>query len=105
MELIQRQVERDRIIFDKDGRWQLVTKPTYRKRLILAFLLLLGGQNVGIIAINNYNVLLYQSLGLNNAGSLAVSAAWNTVGLIANIIGAAVSDKLGRRRALGGVIP
>jgi MFS family permease len=89
------------MIFEIDGRWQLVTKPTYRRRLILAFLLLMGGQNVGIIAINNYNVLLYQSLGLSNAGSLAVSAAWNTVGWIANMIGATVSDKVGRRNALG----
>jgi hypothetical protein len=99
--LIQNQLERERIIFENDGRWQLVTKPTYRRRLILAFLLFLGGQNVGIIAINNYNVLLYQSLGLSNAGALAVSAAWNTVGWIANMIGATISDKVGRRNALG----
>ena len=104
LEQIQDQIEKDRIIFDTDGRWQLITKPTYRKRLILAFLLFLGGQNVGIIAINNYNVLLYQSLGLDNAGSLAVSAAWNTVGWIANMLGATVSDKIGRRNALGEVL-
>lgn len=67
----------------------------------MAFLLLLGGQNVGIIAINNYNVLLYQTLGLDNKGSLAVTAAWNTVGFLANLIGATISDRIGRRPALG----
>ena len=104
MKQIRDPIEKDRIIFETHGRWQLITKSTDRKRLILAFLLFFGGQNVGIIAINNYNVLLYQSLGLDNAGSLAVSAAWNTVGWIANILGATVSDKIGRRNALGEVI-
>ena len=101
LSLIQKQLEADRIAFERDGRWQLFTVKTYRKRLILAFLLLLGGQNVGIIVINNYNVLLYRSLGLSASASLAVTASWNTVAMIGNFVGATISDRVGRRRALG----
>jgi hypothetical protein len=100
LNLIKKQIHSDQLSLERDGRWQLFTKATYRKRLIMAFLLILGGQNVGILAINNYNVILYQTLGLDNKGSLAVTAAWNTVGYISNTIGAAVSDKVGRRTAL-----
>lgn len=60
-----------------------------------------GGQNAGILVINNYNVLLYQSLGLKGSMTLLVAAVWNTVGLLANVLGAATSDRTGRRTALG----
>jgi len=96
------QIESDNVAWERDGRWQLFTVPTYRKRIVLAFLLLLGGQNVGILVINNYNVLLYKSLGLNATASLAVTASWNTTAVICNFIGAVVADWFGRRKALVG---
>jgi MFS family permease len=84
----------------RDGKWQLFTTKTYRKRFILAFLVMAGGQNVGTLVINNYTVLLYQSLGLNNEISLMLSALYNTLAAIANFVGAYYSDRLGRRKAL-----
>lgn len=101
MELIRKQITSDNLAWEADGRWQLFTIPTYRRRLVLAFLLLMGGQNVGILVINNYNVLLYKSLGLDSVSSLAVSAAWVTVPIPFMFLGAYVSDKIGRRWALG----
>lgn len=98
--LIQQQQAAELIEYERDGKWQLFTQPTYRKRLILATLLMMGGQNVGTLVINNFNVLLYQSLGLTNAAALVVSAAWNTTCVIANFAGAYFSDRLGRRTAL-----
>jgi len=82
------------------GQWQLFTIPTYRRRSILGFVLMMGGQNIGVLVINNYNTLLYESLGLSNMQSLAVSAAYNTWAAFANMGGATVSDRLGRRKAL-----
>jgi hypothetical protein len=47
--LIKKQLEVDRVALLTDGKWQIFTKKTYRKRLILAFMLLAGGQNVGVL--------------------------------------------------------
>lgn len=99
------QIEADNVAWEQDGRWQLFTTPTYRKRFILAFFLMLGGQNLGILVINNYNVLLYGSLGLGTVGSLAVAAAWNTTAGISNFVGAYFADRLGRRLTLGEYTP
>ncbi|KAJ9638583.1 hypothetical protein H2204_004354 [Knufia peltigerae] len=98
--LIRKQLEADRVALLTDGKWQLFTKQTYRKRFILALMLLVGGQNVGVLVINNYNTLLYQSLGLSNSEALIVGAGYNTWAMIANFAGAMFSDRLGRRKAL-----
>lgn len=90
----------DRTESDRYGKWQLFTQPTYRKRTILAAMVLAGSQNTGVLVINNYNALLYQSLGLSNSQALLVSAGYNTWGMICNCIGANVSDRFGRRKIL-----
>ncbi|OCT49367.1 Sugar transporter family protein [Cladophialophora carrionii] len=97
---IERQQAADAAVLARDGKWQLFTTKTYRKRFILAFLVMAGGQNVGTLVINNYTVLLYQSLGLNNQISIMLSALYNTLAAIANFVGAYYSDRLGRRKAL-----
>jgi MFS family permease len=99
--LIHKQIESDQQAWARDGKWQLFTVPTYRRRIVLGFLLLMGGQNIGILVINNFNVLLYKSLGLNGTASLAVAASWNTTALVANFLGAIFADRLGRRVDLG----
>lgn len=83
-----------------DGTWRLFTKKANRQRLVLAWLVMVGGQNIGPLVINNYNVILYRSLGLNSTTSLLLSAVYNTVGLIAACFGGLISDRMGRRRAL-----
>ncbi|KAK5189912.1 hypothetical protein LTR96_006117 [Exophiala xenobiotica] len=100
LELVVQKTEADRAAKVSGGRWQLLTKKSYRTRFILALMLATGGQNCGILVINNYNVLLYQSLGLTGSMSLLIAAIWNTVALIANAVGAWTSDRTGRRRAL-----
>ncbi|EXJ91552.1 hypothetical protein A1O3_00100 [Capronia epimyces CBS 606.96] len=98
--LIQRQQAADAAVLAQDGKWQLFTAKTYRKRFILAFLIMAGGQNNGTLVINNYTVLLYRSLGLDNQMALMLSAIYNTLAAIANFAGAYCSDKIGRRRGL-----
>lgn len=100
--LIERQQAADATLLAKDGRWQLFTTPTYRKRLILAFLVMAGGQNNGTLVINNYTVLLYKSLGLSDRNALMLSALYNTLAAIANFVGAYYSDRMGRRKGLCG---
>ncbi|PMD29230.1 general substrate transporter [Hyaloscypha variabilis F] len=100
LRLIKSQLEVNHQLITELGQWQLFTIPTYRRRSILGFVLMMGGQNIGVLVINNYNTLLYESLGLSNMQSLAVSAAYNTWAAFANMGGATVSDRLGRRKAL-----
>jgi hypothetical protein len=76
--LIRRQIEEDEIQRELQGRWQLITEPSYRKRLILGCVVVVATQNTGILVINNFNALLYQSLGLSNSQALIVSAGYNT---------------------------
>ncbi|KAH0831568.1 putative MFS sugar transporter [Fonsecaea pedrosoi] len=100
LNLIVRQLQADRRAYEVGGRWQLFTDKSYRRRLYLALTVAAGGQNAGILVINNYNVLIYQSLGLKGSMPLLLAAAWNTVGLIANVLGAFISDRIGRRWAM-----
>lgn len=100
LRFIKSQLEVDLTLITEHGQWQLFTMPTYRRRSILGFFLMMGGQNVGVLVINNYNTLLYQSLGLSNMQALVVGASYNTWAALANVAGATVSDRLGRRRAL-----
>lgn len=100
LRFIQSQLEVDHMLITEHGQWQLFTVPTYRRRSILGFLLMMGGQNIGVLVINNYNTLLYESLGLSNMQALVVGAAYNTWAAFANMGGATASDRLGRRKAL-----
>jgi hypothetical protein len=100
LRFIRSQLEVDLTLITEHGQWQLFTIPTYRRRSILGFVLMMGGQNIGVLVINNYNTLLYESLGLSNMQALVVGAAYNTWAAFANMGGATVSDRLGRRKAL-----
>ncbi|KIM97589.1 hypothetical protein OIDMADRAFT_44281 [Oidiodendron maius Zn] len=100
LRFIKSQLEVDLTLITQHGQWQLFTMPTYRRRSILGFVLMMGGQNIGVLVINNYNTLLYESLGLSNMQALVVGAAYNTWAAFANMGGATVSDRLGRRKAL-----
>lgn len=97
---IHEQIAVEERITETNGKWQLFTVPTYRNRLILACMVIVGTQNTGVLVINGYNALLYQSLGLSNTQALIVSAAYNTFAMIANFIGATISDRYGRRKML-----
>lgn len=100
LQMIIERCQAEKEVIRTDGTWRLFTKKANRKKLLLAWLVMVGGQNIGPLVINNYNVLLYGSLGLGATTSLLLSAVYNTVGLIVACIGGLISDRLGRRRAL-----
>ena len=64
--LIRNQIADDNKQRIEGGRWQILTEKTYRTRLVVALMTTVGSQNTGILVINNFNALLYTSLGLNN---------------------------------------
>lgn len=98
--LIRSQIDEDERQRQLQGKWQLIKEKSYRKHLILASLVVLATQNTGVLVINNYNTLLYQSLGLSNSKALIVSAGYNTWAMVDNFIGATISDRVGRRKLL-----
>jgi hypothetical protein len=100
LRLIMERCEVEKEVIRVDGTWRLFTQKANRKRLFLACMVMVGGQNIGPLVINNYNVLLYGSLGLGPTRSLLLSAGYNTVGLAIACIGGLISDRLGRRKAM-----
>ena len=98
--LIHDQLAKDEQALRNDGRWQLFTKPTYRKRIILSVMVVVGTQNTAILVITNYNALFYQSLGLSNSEALLTSAGFQTWAVIWGFIGLPLSDRFGRRQML-----
>ncbi|KAH8887958.1 general substrate transporter [Thozetella sp. PMI_491] len=100
LQMIVQKWQTEKEVVKRDGRWRLFTKKANRQRLFLAWLVMVGGQNIGPLVINNYNVLLYGSLGLGSTTSLLLSAVYNSVGLIIACIGGLIADRLGRRKAL-----
>ncbi|KAK5453301.1 hypothetical protein LTS15_006486 [Exophiala xenobiotica] len=98
--MIREKWEAEKDIIKSDGRWRLFSKKSNRQRLVLACLVMIGGQNIGPLVINNYNVLLYNSLGLGSTTSLLLSAVYNTVGLLIACIGGLIADRLGRRKCM-----
>ncbi|KAK5311282.1 hypothetical protein LTR93_011775 [Exophiala xenobiotica] len=100
LELIKRQVDADRMA-SQQGVWkQLFRQKTYRKRIVLAAMVLLGGQNLGILVINNYSALLYQSLSFSASEALIFAACYNTWATLSNMVGAVISARVGRRRVM-----
>jgi hypothetical protein len=100
LQLIAERCQAEKEVIRIDGRWRLITKKANRQRLLLAWMVMVGGQNIGPLVINNYNVRLYGSLGLGATTSLLLSAVYNTVGFIIACIAVLISDRLGRRRAM-----
>jgi hypothetical protein len=100
LNMIREKWEAEKDIIKSDGRWRLFSKKSNRQRLVLACLVMIGGQNIGPLVINNYNVLLYNSLGLGSTTSLLLSAVYNTVGLLIACIGGLIADRLGRRKCM-----
>ncbi|OQU95814.1 hypothetical protein CLAIMM_01981 [Cladophialophora immunda] len=93
---IFRQVEVDLSLASQETVWTLFTKPSYRRRMICAFLTTFGTESTGILVIYNYSVLLYQGLGFSGSTSLILAASYVTVACIGNYINSILVDKVGR---------
>lgn len=81
-----------------DSSWSSIFKvPHYRKRALVGFSTLLGGQLTGTLVINNYGPSLYKSLGYSGADDLILSGGWLVLGFFANIANAILLDRVGRK--------
>ncbi|OAP65560.1 hypothetical protein AYL99_01532 [Fonsecaea erecta] len=103
---------RAQLELEADQKVNLLTilkRPSYRKRLYIAFILVTGQQLTGVIPLQNYQVIVYGSLGVAGKLPLVLVGIWGTVGVCCNIPGAWYFDRWGRRRvmliSLGIIIP
>ncbi|CRL26086.1 Major facilitator superfamily, general substrate transporter [Penicillium camemberti] len=89
--------------FDRnlDGSWlQLIKKPSYRKRLILASGISFLDQSTAVLVLNNYGPIFYSALGFDTRNQLILAGARDTIAFLGNILGAVFLDSVGRRRML-----
>lgn len=92
---ITKQVEFDKEI--KAGYIQMFTKPSWRKRSLLAFFLIFAMQSAGILGITNYIILISGDLGLTGSMPLLMYGIYIVVAGGANLLNSLAEDRLGRR--------
>lgn len=96
---IQAQIELERSE-NLGNIFSLLRKPSYRKRLLSGFFVLFIAQSTGVLVVNNYQVLLYNSLGLYGALPLLLYACFDTWASVMNFINTLILDRFGRIRIL-----
>ncbi|KAF5537577.1 hypothetical protein FMEXI_9783 [Fusarium mexicanum] len=90
-EMLQRELTqmRDQIQWERENEEStlkvMLTKPSYRKRLLLGCGVQIGQQICGISAINYYQTIMYKSLGIHGHVVLLLAGVWGATGPLANI--------------------
>ncbi|KAF2665415.1 general substrate transporter [Microthyrium microscopicum] len=74
--------------------------PSWRRRSLTAIFLLFATQCTGILGVGNFQILLYDSLGLTGYLPLLFYCFYTLIGTIPNFISTALMDRVGRRRFL-----
>jgi MFS family permease len=74
--------------------------PSWRRRSLLAIMLLFGTQSGGVLGIGNFQILMYQSLGLSGYLPLLFYCIYALLPTILNYVCAATMDRIGRRKLL-----
>jgi cyanate permease len=77
---------------------QMFKKPSWRKRSLIALFLMFATQSTGCLGITTFQVIIYQSLGLDKSMPLLMYGVYVTVAAFFNYVGALMVDKIGRRR-------
>ena len=97
---IQKQIELERSEKISKSWGTLFRKPSYRKRLILGFGTQFIAQSTGVLVINNYQILLYKSLGISGSLPLLLNGLYNGLAAFMNFINSLFLDRLGRIRIM-----
>lgn len=81
------------------GIISIMKRPSYRHRLFLILFFFMFQQLTAIIPLQNYQIILYTSLGMSGKVPLVLVGVWGTLGVIFACGGAYFFDKLGRRKS------
>ncbi|CAG9955462.1 unnamed protein product [Clonostachys rosea f. rosea IK726] len=82
------------------GWEEAFTKPSYRKRLFYGFFVQCVAQSTGVLVVNNYQILLYDGLGLRGSISLLLYACYNSLAAFMNWVNSLILDRFGRIRIM-----
>ena len=82
---MQKQIEHDQMV--KPTWMEMFTRPSYRKRTILACGFAFIGQSTGILVINNYGPTIYAALGYDTLSQLILQCGWITLAIPSNLLG------------------
>jgi Sugar (and other) transporter len=77
----------------------ILKRPSYRKRLFIILFFFAFQQLTAIIPLQNYQVILYTSLGIKGKIPLVLVGVWGSLGVIFACGGAYFFDKIGRRKS------
>ncbi|KAF4556988.1 Sugar (and other) transporter-like protein 56 [Elsinoe fawcettii] len=79
---------------------EVMKVPSYRKRLLLGLLIQCAAQSTGVLVINNYQILLYNGLGITGWLPLMLYAIYASWAAVLNWAGALIVDRAGRIKML-----
>jgi sugar porter (SP) family MFS transporter len=82
----------------------LITKPSYRKRVILAVFTTISTQSTGPLVIVNYGPIIYASLGFDTDKQLIYQGGWIIVGFAGGLFSLVLVDLVSRPHLLAGGI-
>jgi MFS family permease len=97
---IRAQIKDEQAAAEHSSKWHLLTKPSLRKRLVCGMLTQFICQSTGVLVINNYQVLLYNSLGLYQSLPLLLYAVYLSWAAGMNYVSSLIIDKVGRVRLM-----
>jgi len=82
---MQKQTEFDMTL---NPSWKaMFTRPSYRKRTILAMTFAFIGQSTAVLVINNYGPTVYKALGYDTLDQLILQCGWITMAIPSNFLG------------------
>ncbi|KAG0683272.1 hypothetical protein C6P40_002132 [Pichia californica] len=83
---------------NQNSSWKsIITTKSYRKRLYIGLLIMIGGQASGTLVVTNYGPTIYATLGFSNKDQLLINAGYITSGVLSNFVSALLSDYFGRK--------
>ncbi|KAL6240266.1 hypothetical protein RBB50_012832 [Rhinocladiella similis] len=79
---------------------QMVKRPSYRKRVLMAIFLVFTCVSSGVLVINNYATLIYGALGYSNKDQLFLQAGWVMAAFLFNMLAPIWVDRMPRPRLM-----
>ena len=76
---------------------EMIKRPSYRKRIYCGVLVQFAAQSTGVLVVNNYQILLYNSLGLHGWLPLLLYGVYTSWAAFLNWINALLLDRVGRK--------
>ncbi|KIW81686.1 hypothetical protein Z517_04712 [Fonsecaea pedrosoi CBS 271.37] len=92
---MQKQVDIDREM--NCSWWEMIRRPSYRKRAVMGATFAFLGQSSGATVITNYGTIIYRALGYGPRDQLIFQCGWISVAIFGNLGGAIALDYFGRK--------